>query len=413
MISLVCRFVKGFGKKVRRRPLRHSTVGCIDIEKCVIVFGVLLCYNRHRSGSENNEEVYARTLGERIKELRKKNDLTQEKLADFLCVSCQAVSKWECGLSSPDLSLIVPLSKLLHVTTDELLGAAPAEADSRYAQLQKDYDATFRTGDLDERLRITETAVREYPGDMKWLNNYAWDIWCAAVVEPDEELFRQQRERVIKMLDTVIQNTEDDRLKAHAIEGIVQCLCGKGQKAEARRYVELFPEARIAPERKEKLLNSCLEGEEQLRHKQKTLERTLETLVMALLWENVGSREETCRAAEEILRIMIPDGNYCHHHHSLCHVKFRQAELAIKAGEVEKAENLLRQSVFHAGKYDLIDTVSPGEYTFTAPLFDGLTYDSSKWCRTGDGKLVDDIRQMFRKRKHFAPLWEKEKEIFG
>lgn len=353
------------------------------------------------------------TLGERIKDLRKKNDLTQEKLADFLCVSYQAVSKWECGLSSPDLSLIVPLSKLLHVTTDELLGAAAEETDSRYAQLQKEYDATFRTGDLDERLRITETAVREYPGDMKWLNNYAWDIWCAAVVEPDEELFRQQRERVIKMLDTVIQNTEDDKVKAHAIEGIVQCLCGKGLKAEARRYVELFPEVQIDPERKEKLLGDCLEGEEQLRHRQKNLERELEALVMTLLWENVGSREETCRAVEEILRIMIPDENYCHHHHSLCHVKFRQAERAIMAGETDMAEELLKAAVCHAEKYDLIDTGSPGKYTFTAPLFDGLTYDSSKWFRTGDGKLVDDIRSMFRKRKHFAPLWAREKEIFG
>ena len=81
------------------------------------------------------------TLGERIKELRKKNDLTQEKLADFLCVSYQAVSKWECGLSSPDLSLIVPLSKLLHVTTDELLGAVSDEENDRRAQLKKEYAA--------------------------------------------------------------------------------------------------------------------------------------------------------------------------------------------------------------------------------------------------------------------------------
>lgn len=52
------------------------------------------------------------TIGERIKELRKKNDLTQEKLAEYLCVSFQAVSKWECGQSCPDLALIAPMFNL-------------------------------------------------------------------------------------------------------------------------------------------------------------------------------------------------------------------------------------------------------------------------------------------------------------
>jgi len=39
------------------------------------------------------------TIGERIKSLRHKNDLTQERLAEYLSVSPQAVSKWECGFS--------------------------------------------------------------------------------------------------------------------------------------------------------------------------------------------------------------------------------------------------------------------------------------------------------------------------
>ena len=45
-------------------------------------------------------------LGEKINELRKKKQLTQEMLAERLCVSPQAVSKWERGVANPDLYLI-------------------------------------------------------------------------------------------------------------------------------------------------------------------------------------------------------------------------------------------------------------------------------------------------------------------
>ncbi|MBQ7931762.1 MAG: helix-turn-helix transcriptional regulator, partial [Clostridia bacterium] len=60
-------------------------------------------------------------IGKRIRDLRKKNDLTKEKMAGYLNVSYQAVSKWENGVNTPDLNLIVPLAKILHTTTDELL----------------------------------------------------------------------------------------------------------------------------------------------------------------------------------------------------------------------------------------------------------------------------------------------------
>ena len=63
-------------------------------------------------------------IGQKIKELRKKADMTQDRLADYLGVSAQAVSKWEVGSASPDLSLIVPLCRVFGVTADELLGIA-------------------------------------------------------------------------------------------------------------------------------------------------------------------------------------------------------------------------------------------------------------------------------------------------
>ena len=62
------------------------------------------------------------TIGENIRNFRKKNDLTQETLADRLGVTYQSVSRWENGITYPDLELIPAIAEVLAVTVDELLG---------------------------------------------------------------------------------------------------------------------------------------------------------------------------------------------------------------------------------------------------------------------------------------------------
>ena len=57
----------------------------------------------------------------RLYELRKKNGLSQEELADKLGISRQAVSKWERGNGFPDVSLLMPVCEELNVSVNELL----------------------------------------------------------------------------------------------------------------------------------------------------------------------------------------------------------------------------------------------------------------------------------------------------
>lgn len=61
------------------------------------------------------------SIGNRIAKLRKEKGMSQEKLAEKLGVSSQAVSKWENDASCPDISLLPQLSRVLEVTVDELL----------------------------------------------------------------------------------------------------------------------------------------------------------------------------------------------------------------------------------------------------------------------------------------------------
>ncbi len=348
------------------------------------------------------------TIGERIKTLRKKNNLTQEELADHLCVTYQAVSKWENGGSNPDFALIVPLAKIFHVTTDELLGADMQE-DTKYQELQKAYDDTFVTGDLLERYKITAKAAEEYPRDMKWLMRHAWDIWCIAIEkELTTDQFEAKREKAIELFDIVIKNTNDDDDKIHAIHGIVQCLCGKGCKKEAKQYVEMYPQITAPYITKEQLLSKCLEGEDQKQQKQEILDVQLEKLLQFLLWEKVGKNADICSAAEGILQALIPDGNYGRWHETMTHIQFRKAEIEAKNNNGEKAIEYLEKAFYHAGQYDMIDSIAPGEYQLTAPLFDGYTFDSSHWFRTGNNTMREDIQKMCQ-RKSFDFLRESKR----
>lgn len=61
-------------------------------------------------------------IGDRIKEYRKKNHLSQSEFASKLFVTKQAVSKWETGRGIPDSSIIPEIARIIDVSVDDLLG---------------------------------------------------------------------------------------------------------------------------------------------------------------------------------------------------------------------------------------------------------------------------------------------------
>lgn len=72
-----------------------------------------------------------KSIGENISSVRKSAGMTQEKLAEAMMVTPQAVSKWETDAACPDIDTVNRMAKLFGVTVDYLLngksGAAFAE----------------------------------------------------------------------------------------------------------------------------------------------------------------------------------------------------------------------------------------------------------------------------------------------
>lgn len=64
-------------------------------------------------------------IAENIQALRKEKHLTQEELAEVFGVTSQSISKWELGLSCPDISVLPEIADYFEVSIDELLGYKP------------------------------------------------------------------------------------------------------------------------------------------------------------------------------------------------------------------------------------------------------------------------------------------------
>ena len=69
------------------------------------------------------------TLGEKIREARKKCGLSQEQMADIMSVSRSAVAKWETDKGLPDVGNLKILARILSVSVDYLLDEAEATDD--------------------------------------------------------------------------------------------------------------------------------------------------------------------------------------------------------------------------------------------------------------------------------------------
>lgn len=94
-----------------------------------------------------------RKMGRFIAELRKEKDLTQKELAEQLHITDKAVSKWERGLSCPDIALLSNLAQILDITVDELLNAEKNSGKDVLQEKKLEAVVDFANRSLESRVK--------------------------------------------------------------------------------------------------------------------------------------------------------------------------------------------------------------------------------------------------------------------
>ena len=192
-------------------------------------------------------------IGKIIRDHRKEMGLTQEDMASRLGVTTPAVNKWENGNALPDISLLVPIARLLGITTDELLSFKGDISDTEIDIFIKGIHGKLRSENYEDIFREVQKKVKEYPNNenLKW--KAAIMLCFARLHVPNKN--REKYDKVVCSWLSQLLKSEDDNIRRRSAEYLFGVYYGKGDYKNAEKCLEYIPEDSF--ERKLNQANLC------------------------------------------------------------------------------------------------------------------------------------------------------------
>ena len=308
-------------------------------------------------------------IGEIIKKLRKERDVTQEKLADYLGISYQAVSKWENGTALPDITLVVPLANFFGVSADELFSLNKQVTDEKVKEYEEKSRKLFNLGDMPTCIDLMREALTEYPRHYQFMITLARAIQWNNLPKSDEDVRNKENEEIIQLCEHILEDCTDTNIR----HGTMQILCGayrdSGQREKAIKIADEMPSFSASSNW---LLTDLYEGDRQIVQKQGNILfcmwfAALELTRLADLSELAGNctldeKIMYWEAALKLYETILYDGNALYYHTWIESVCFYLAVFYLKKEDTGKAMEYLLATEKHAAANDAI-TEEPTYYT--------------------------------------------------
>lgn len=198
------------------------------------------------------------SLGNNIKRYRRDLGITQEELASILCVTSQAVSKWESGAGLPDITQVIPLAQALNISTDALFGFNAENYDIKLAEEVKKKADELRDSGEQSQGALNAVEYLDKQCDSNIFNYGIYTRYVQAVahmsrfVNPDNSYFSgllendgNQWKQIIKLAENramqVIRYADNKKLSDECHYALAW-LCWHTQEWEkGKQHIEALP----------------------------------------------------------------------------------------------------------------------------------------------------------------------------
>ena len=238
-------------------------------------------------------------IGRKIRELRKGMGLTQEQLSESIGISFQAVSKWENGITMPDISTIPMLASFFGISIDELFGYNLKEIELEIEEIVTEA-VKYRESDCKRSRAILEKGLEKYPDNEILLNNLLY-----VITEPDE---------TIAVASKLVSRSGQSDIKFDALRFMAYAYKKKGELDAAESAIEQIPEIYFT---KLTEIAYLFEDERRLAAAEKQKWISFENLLqmmnkLAEYYESVGEYEKAIAETEKALKFIEIANNTCY-----------------------------------------------------------------------------------------------------
>ncbi len=159
-------------------------------------------------------------IGEKIRLLRKKNDVTQDRLAEHLGVTPQAVSRWESGVCYPDMNALPAIADYFSVSMDELFCYDSAQKNAKVKEYIEEVEHLLDRERVTDALEVLRRAMADVPSDASLqletagvLSLYADLLSESARGERAEAAVKAALGEAVSLCRHILDDCTDDRLR--------------------------------------------------------------------------------------------------------------------------------------------------------------------------------------------------------
>ena len=320
-------------------------------------------------------------IGEKIRKLRLKAQITQEALAVYLGVTPQAISRWESGYGYPDIETLPRLADFFSVSTDELLGVNLSQREERMAQIGKEIRRLAEVGSDDENLDFARQAVAQFPAEIQLQKNLA-DCICRKYMweeTPDKQV--KALEEAEKIYLTILDSPQIGLVEYETLFALCSLYsCGFHDAERAKAVASRLPDMKYC---REALLAGIFHGEGGIPYMQDYIEKLtgalgseIENLVLNGMTNEPEKWDLKIQMLETVIALytMIFGPDLKFYNCSLSHAYRVIATYLVAQGKVQETLDALEQAAQYAVAYDKAFESEHGA-TYTSPYVDHIVYE--------------------------------------